>query len=69
MANIFGSREKAQTVSPVTRMPVPSDQNRYAAAETRRRVSGRRGRTSTIMTRRGEAGTNAYANSLLGQAG
>lgn len=54
------------------RMPVASDpDNRSAAAAQRKAIGQRSGRTSTILTRRnngGTAGTQAYTNSLLGQA-
>lgn len=71
MGALFGGKEKTpvQQVTPVARMPVPFEQNRQAAAQTRRRLSSRSGRSSTILSRRGEAGTTAYSNSLLGQAG
>jgi hypothetical protein len=74
MGFLFGQNNKSATVTaptPVTRMPVLSDMNREAAATTRRKLSSRSGRSSTILTRRtgNEAGTTAYANSLLGQAG
>lgn len=67
MGFLFSSNKSS---TPVTKMPVQSEQDRAAAAEARRRAAGRTGRSSTIMTRRGsEAGTQAYSNSLLGQAG
>lgn len=67
MGFLFSSSKSS---TPVTKMPVQSEQDRAAAAEARRRTMSRTGRSSTIMTqRRGEAGTQAYGNSLLGQAG
>jgi hypothetical protein len=57
------------------RMPVPEDDESKAAGLRQQEAIRRRsGRTSTIMSQRagnraGEAGTSAYGNSLLGQAG
>ncbi len=59
-------------VQPVVRMPVPEDKDSLLAAEReRRRIAGQQGRRSTILSRprSAEAGTGAYTNSLLGQAG
>lgn len=67
--NLFGGKPKPE---PVVRMPVPDDKDALAAAERQRRaIAGRGGRRSTIMSRPsgGEAGTAAFKNSLLGQAG
>jgi hypothetical protein len=72
MSFIFGQKQQqTATPAPVARMPVPGEKDRLAAMETRRRMLSRRGRSSTILTNgsRGEAGTTAYGNSLLGQAG
>lgn len=75
MSFLFGSPQKAATpttpaVAPVQRMPVPNSVlSRQAAQRERSRITNRSGRSSTILTRRGEPGTNAYSNSLLGQAG
>ena len=70
MSFIFGQKQQQPLPSPVSRMPVPGEKDRFAAMETRRRMLSRRGRSSTIMTNRGgDAGTTAYGNSLLGQAG
>ncbi len=73
MGALFGGGSKSTTtttaVTPVTRMPVQFEQDRAAAAQTRRRTANRKGRSSTILSRRGEAGSTAYSNSLLGQAG
>lgn len=71
MGALFGGGKQTtqQVVTPVTKMPVQFEQNRQAAAQTRRKLSSRTGRSSTMLTRRGEAGTTAYSNSLLGQAG
>lgn len=64
-----GKQQAAPAPTPVARMPVQFEQNRTAAAQTRRKLSSRSGRSSTMLSRRGEAGTTAYGNSLLGQAG
>lgn len=72
MGALFGDKRQRvvqQAPTPVARMPVQFEQNRQAAAQTRRKLSSRSGRSSTILSRRGEAGTTSYANSLLGQAG
>lgn len=72
MGALFGGgrdKQVAPKPTPVARMPVQFEQNRQAAAQTRRKLSTRSGRSSTILSRRGEAGTAAYSNSLLGQAG
>lgn len=52
------------------RMPDENDPaTRDAEERKRRQIVGRSGRASTMLTRRGEAGTAAYTNSLLGSAG
>ena len=70
MSALFGSKPKAP--EPI-RMPVEGDADSRAAAERQRRaISGRSGRSSTVMTPRSrgaEAGTTSYTNSVLGQAG
>lgn len=68
MNALFG--KKPAPPEPV-RMPVQDDAEARAAAERQKRAIGvRQGRTSTVMSRgtKGEAGTGAYGNSLLGQA-
>lgn len=75
MSFLFGGGQSstpspAQSISPVSRMPRSNDAvSRNAARVERQRVLGRSGRSSTILSRRGEPGTNSYSNSLLGQAG
>ena len=64
-----GKTQAAPAPTPVARMPVQFEQNRQAMAQTRRKLATRAGRSSTMLTRRSEAGTAAYGNSLLGQAG
>jgi len=64
-----GKQQAAPKPTPVARMPVQFEQNRQAMAQTRRKLSSRSGRSSTMLSRRSEAGTTAYSNSLLGQAG
>lgn len=68
MSGLFGSKPKAP--DPV-RMPVADDAAAKAAAERQRlAMQTRGGRSSTILSRQsGGAGTGAYGNSLLGQAG
>lgn len=78
MGGLFGSKREAQKVTPPPRMP---DEEDPAVQEARRRAAGaaqaRSGRTSTVLTNRAQrsasqgsqAGTTAYKNSLLGQAG
>lgn len=77
MGKLFGGGEKPKP-TPVTRMP---DEEDPAVQEARRRAAvasqARSGRTSTVLTNRGQrtsaggtqAGTTAYGNSFLGQAG
>lgn len=68
MAALFGKKpEKPQAV----RMPVDNDASVKSAEERQRRaIAARGGRSSTILSRQGgTAGTTAYKNSLLGQAG
>lgn len=66
MGFLLGSKPKP--ADPV-RMPVASDDASARAAAARKRMSifGRQGRSSTVLSPRGQ-GTNAYANSLLGQS-
>lgn len=69
MAAIFGKKPKAP--DPV-RMPVDDDASVMAAEDRQRRaIASRGGRSSTVLSRQnaGGAGTAAYKNSLLGQAG
>lgn len=68
MSKLFGSKPEQPKVA---RMPVPDDAaSRDAALRQRQAIANRSGRRSTIMTRGGgEAGTTAFKNSLLGQAG
>lgn len=70
-ANAAGTAAStAPKVSPTARMPTQSDAlTRLAARREQARALGRSGRSSTILTQRGEAGTRAYGNSLLGQTG
>lgn len=55
----------------VTRMPDVNDPViRQAQDRKRREISGRSGRSSTMLSRgAGEGGTQSYSNSLLGSAG
>lgn len=67
MGFLFPKQPEAKPV----RMPVAGDVlQRNAAARERRAIGERSGRSSTIMSRQntGTAGTQAYTNSLLGQA-
>lgn len=81
MGGLFGSKAKAPEPTPVARMP---DEEDPAIIEARKRAAAasqaRSGRTSTVLTSRAQrqaattapgaqAGTTAYRNSLLGQAG
>lgn len=68
MASLFG--KKPEEPKPV-RMPVDDDATVKAAEDRQRRaIASRGGRSSTILSRQGgTAGTAAYKNSLLGQAG
>lgn len=73
MGFLFGDKPKPAEPA---RMPTPDDaESRKAAARARAAAMSRSGRSSTILSRRagarttGEAGTTAYKNSLLGQAG
>ncbi|TCL70639.1 hypothetical protein [Rhizobium sp. BK251] len=80
MGKLFGggsSQAAAPTPTPVTRMP---DEEDPAIKEARRKAAveaqSRSGRASTVLTSRqqrssagnGQPGTQAYGNSLLGQA-
>lgn len=73
MSGLF-KKPEVKKPEPV-RMPVEGDEESKAAGRRMQEAIRRRsGRTSTIMSQRGsnrsgEAGTTAYANSLLGQAG
>jgi hypothetical protein len=70
MGFLFGGQQQKPAAQAVTRMPVQSELDRSAAAQQRRLAANRTGRSSTMLSRRtGEAGTVAYGNSLLGQAG
>lgn len=69
MSALFGKKPEAPKVA---RMPVDDDAETQAAAERQRRaIATRGGRSSTILSRNnaGSAGTTAFRNSLLGQAG
>lgn len=78
MGALFGSKSSAPKPTPVTRMP---DEEDPTIQEARRRAAAttqaRSGRTSTVLTNRAQraagqgtqAGTSAYTNSFLGQAG
>jgi hypothetical protein len=69
MSFLFGKKPQP---SPTVRMPVQGDAaSRGAAQRQRSSISERTGRTSTFLGQRqtGEAGTESYKNSLLGQAG
>lgn len=78
MGGLFGSKSQKQVVTPPARMP---DEEDPAVLEARRRAAAatqaRSGRTSTVLTNRTQrtagqatqAGTSAYTNSFLGQAG
>lgn len=73
MSGLFGKKPEVKAPEPV-RMPVPDDEESKAAGRRQQEAIRRRsGRTSTILSRNGartsEAGTSAYGNSLLGQAG
>jgi hypothetical protein len=72
MGGLFGGGTPKPT--PVTRMPDDEDPT---VVEARRRAAqqqqARSGRSSTVLSNRqrpasGQAGTQAYGNSLLGQA-
>lgn len=69
MSALFGKKpEKPEAV----RMPVDDDADVKTAEERQRKaIASRGGRTSTILSRPSgvDAGTAAYRNSLLGQAG
>jgi hypothetical protein len=71
MSFLFGKKETKPEPTPL--MPVPEDKASQLAAERQRKaIAGRQGRQSTMLSARssgGEAGTSAYGNSLLGQAG
>jgi hypothetical protein len=65
MSGLF-SRPKPE---PVARMPDTNDPAVKAAEDRVRRLAmSRSGRDSTILTRPGTGGTQAYKNSFLGQA-
>lgn len=69
MGSLFGKKPK---VAEPVRMPDPEDpETREAEDRRRRQIAARSGRSSTIMTRDRDtgAGTAAFKNSLLGQAG
>lgn len=68
MSELFG--KKPEQPKPV-RMPVEDDAESKAAQERQRRaIATRGGRSSTVLSRPSSgAGTSAYSNSLLGQAG
>lgn len=67
MSKLFGSKPKEP--EPIA-MPVEGDAATKAAADRQRRaIATRGGRQSTILSRPNGAGTAAYGNSLLGQAG
>ena len=66
----IGDLFKKPKVSKPADMPSMADPAiRDAEERKKREIAGRGGRASTILTQRGEAGTSAYGNSLLGQAG
>ena len=78
MGGLFGSKSQKQVVTPPARMPDTEDPaikeaGRKAAAASQ----ARSGRAATVLTSRAArsalqasgAGTAAYQNSLLGQAG
>lgn len=74
MGKLFGGGAKPPEPTPPTRMP---DEEDPAIIEAKRRAAeqqrSRSGRTSTVLSTRqrqttGQAGTEAYGNSLLGQA-
>lgn len=70
MGFLFGGGDTAQREAP-TRMPASNDAVVRASRERQRRnIMGRRGRSSTILTRDtgGSGGTQSYTNSLLGSA-
>lgn len=70
MGNLF--KPKMPEVAKPVRMPDPEDPETNEAEERKRRqIAARSGRTSTILSQRsgGGAGTQAFTNSLLGQAG
>lgn len=73
MSGLFSS--KTPKPEPAVRMPVPDDKSSQLAAERQRRaIAGREGRSATVLSRGPQnggrpAGTSAYGNSLLGQAG
>lgn len=78
MGGLFGGKTATPAPTPVKRMP---DEEDPAVKEARRRTAAesqtRSGRASTVLSRNnrsnqssgGNAGTSAYTNSLLGQAG
>jgi hypothetical protein len=69
MSGLFGKKPEP---APVVKMPVPADTQQKAAEDRKKReIMSRSGRASTVLTRGSgaSAGTAAYQNSLLGQAG
>jgi hypothetical protein len=69
MSSLFGKAPKPAAPTP---MPVPDDAASLAAQQRQRQqIAARSGRASTMLSRNngGSAGTSAYGNSLLGQAG
>lgn len=69
MGALFGGK-KPPDPKPVLMPDATSPVVKAAAQQRQRQIMARSGRQSTVLTRPdGGAGTGAYKNSLLGQAG